>query len=307
MSVNVEFVGHACFRIWVDGRPSIVTDPYPARPARSAAAGAAGRRHTFIVSSLTDEAHSHVDLVAGSPRVINALDVARGQEAAIGGEAIVHRGGDRGARPPARAAGQRAVRLQGRRPVADAHGRRGLRSSARRSWPPFAGKCDALFALAGQRLTPKFAELDRMFEVLAPRWVLPMHYELPPLGFGMTTVEEFLAHRSDDPLVRPRHHNHRAAAARPQGRPSDHRGAGALGLHPGLTPRRKPDARLRPSISVQHVRLPAPARLFQRRGGGSLVGGVRCGRPGRRPRIATAPGRCPSRRGALRTTWGSDC
>ena len=33
-----------------------------------------------------------------------------------------------------------------------------------------------------------------------------MHYELPPLGFGMTTVEEFLAHRSDDPLVRPRHH-----------------------------------------------------------------------------------------------------
>ena len=88
MSVSVEFVGHACFRIWVDGRPSIVTDPYP--PARLGLPPLEPlAADTVIVSSLTDEAHSHVDLVAGSPRVINALDVARGQEAAIGGEAVV--------------------------------------------------------------------------------------------------------------------------------------------------------------------------------------------------------------------------
>ena len=28
MSVNVEWVGHACFRVWRDGGPVIVMDPY---------------------------------------------------------------------------------------------------------------------------------------------------------------------------------------------------------------------------------------------------------------------------------------
>jgi len=28
MSVQLEFVGHACFRLWQDGRPAIVMDPY---------------------------------------------------------------------------------------------------------------------------------------------------------------------------------------------------------------------------------------------------------------------------------------
>ncbi|MCY4372555.1 MAG: MBL fold metallo-hydrolase, partial [Spirochaetaceae bacterium] len=99
MSVSVEFVGHACFRIWIDGRPSIVTDPYPPGrlglpPLEPLAAD------TVIVSSLTDEAHSHVELVAGSPRVINALDVARGQEASLGGGAGGPPAGARARDPP---------------------------------------------------------------------------------------------------------------------------------------------------------------------------------------------------------------
>ena len=28
MAVKLEFVGHACFRLWEDNRPSIVMDPY---------------------------------------------------------------------------------------------------------------------------------------------------------------------------------------------------------------------------------------------------------------------------------------
>lgn len=28
MAVNIEWVGHACFRIWRDGGPVIVTDPF---------------------------------------------------------------------------------------------------------------------------------------------------------------------------------------------------------------------------------------------------------------------------------------
>lgn len=204
MSVSVEFVGHACFRIWVDGRPSIVTDPYP--PARLGLPPLEPlAADTVIVSSLTDDAHSHVGLVAGSPRVINALDVARGQEASVGGEPVATveateardhpRGPEDNALYAFKVGGLWLMHM----------GDVGYELTAD-ELAPFAGKCDVLFALAGQRLTPKFAELDRMFQVLAPRWILPMHYELPPLGFGMTTVEEFLADRPDDPLVRPRHH-----------------------------------------------------------------------------------------------------
>ncbi len=204
MSVNVEFVGHACFRIWIDGRPAIVTDPYP--PARLGLPPLEPlAADTVIVSSLTDEAHSAVESVAGSPRVINALDAARGRSAAIGGEPVVTveateardhpRGPQDNALYAFKAGGLWLMHM----------GDLGYELTAA-ELAPFAGKCDALFALAGQKLTPKFAELDRMFEALAPRWVLPMHYELPPLGFGMTPVEDFLAHRSHDPLVRPRHH-----------------------------------------------------------------------------------------------------
>ena len=204
MSVSVEFVGHACFRIWVDGCPLIVTDPYP--PARLGLPSLEPlAAETVIVSSLTDDAHSHISLVAGNPHVINALEIAHGLQEIIGNEAIV-------------AVEATEARDHPRGPQDNAlysfkvgdlwlmhMGDLGYELTAE-ELSPFKDKCDVLFALAGQRLTPKFTELNRMFEVLAPRWILPMHYELPPLGFGMTTVEEFLEDRREDPLVRPRNH-----------------------------------------------------------------------------------------------------
>lgn len=204
MSVSVEFVGHACFRIWSDGYPSIVTDPYP--PARLSLPPLEPlAADTVIVSSLTDEVHSNVGLVAGNPQVINALDVARGQSATISDEPVVAveatEARDHPLGPQDNAL--YAFRVGG---IWLLHmGDLGYELTVE-ELAPFAGKCDALMALAGQKLTPKFDELDRMFEVLRPRWVLPMHYELPPLGFGMSRIEEFLANRPSDPLVQPQHH-----------------------------------------------------------------------------------------------------
>ena len=171
MSVNVEFVGHACFRIWVDGRPSIVTDPYP--PARLGLPPLEPlSADTVIVSSLTDEAHSHVDLVAGTPRVINALDVAHGQEAAIGDEAVVTveateaRDHPRGPQDNALYAFKvDGLWLMHMGDLATSSARRSLRRSR-----ASATRCSRW---PGQRLTPKFAELDRMFEVLAPAGCCP--------------------------------------------------------------------------------------------------------------------------------------
>ena len=96
MSIQLEFVGHACFRLWEDGRPVIVMDPYSFGVVQLEDDGSRLDGETVIVSSLTDDAHSNVGLVRGTPRVINALDVATGAASAtINGEPLVARGSAR--------------------------------------------------------------------------------------------------------------------------------------------------------------------------------------------------------------------
>src|SRR5258708_24311396 len=87
MSVQLEFVGHACFRLWQDGRPSIVMDPLSYRELKLPDKGFRLEADTIIASSLTDPAHSTLELVKGSPQVINALDIAQGKiQPTINGE-----------------------------------------------------------------------------------------------------------------------------------------------------------------------------------------------------------------------------
>lgn len=67
MSIKVEFIGHACFRIWANGHPLVLTDPYP--PIRLGLPPLDPlEAETVIVSSLTDEAHSNIQLVQYPPR-----------------------------------------------------------------------------------------------------------------------------------------------------------------------------------------------------------------------------------------------
>ena len=79
MSVQLEFVGHACFRLWENGRPVLVTDPLRYEQLGLSNPGTRFEADTVIASSVTDEAHANVALVKGSPRVINAFDVAQGK------------------------------------------------------------------------------------------------------------------------------------------------------------------------------------------------------------------------------------
>ncbi len=55
MSVNVEWVGHACFRVWRDGGPVIVMDPYTPETVYLPEDGSTIEGDTVIVSSRTDE------------------------------------------------------------------------------------------------------------------------------------------------------------------------------------------------------------------------------------------------------------
>ena len=213
MSVHLEWVGHACFRLWEDGGPVIAMDPYTPSVV-AAAVGLADpteldirlQADTVIVSSLTDAAHSYFRLVEGEPRVINALDVAQGRcEAKIDGEPLI---AAPAAEAPEHPEGPKrnAVYAVKFSDVWVMHlGDLGYGFDADQL-APFAGRCDVLLAIVGEKLTLKLDELDPMINILKPTWIVPMHYNLPPITAGLTKVDVFLKRRSRDPVIFARHH-----------------------------------------------------------------------------------------------------
>ena len=69
---------------------------------------------------------------------------------------------------------------------------------------PFVGHCDVLMAIIGEKLTLKLDDLDPMIEFLKPTWVIPMHYDLPPVAFGMSKIDKFLDRHKRDAVFFPR-------------------------------------------------------------------------------------------------------
>ena len=213
MAVNIQWVGLACFRIWEDDGPVIVTDPYEPSSLGLTSEKDLGIRlqgDTVVCSSLTDIAHSNYSLVNGDPEVINALDVSRGiSQPYINGEPMI------------------AVEARESDNHPDGPDDNALYSfSVGGLWflhmgdvgfglgndkvAPFRERCDVLFALTGEALTLPLDELDPMIEYLEPTWIVPMHYNLAPVvGFEpnvMTKLETFIGRRSQDPIIYACHH-----------------------------------------------------------------------------------------------------
>ena len=213
MAVHLEWVGLACFHLRQDEGSIIAMDPYD--PAVVAAAcGMADhsvldfrlQADTVIVSSLTDTAHAHTNAVEGDPRVINALDVAQAKrEVEINGEPLFAvqaaeaphhpEGPDDNALYAFNAGGLWFLHM----------GDLGYGIGAD-ELAPFKGRCDVLLALVGENLTLRLDELDPMIDILDPTWIVPMHYNCPPITAGMTTLDVFLNRRPRDPVIYARHH-----------------------------------------------------------------------------------------------------
>ena len=213
MAVHLQWVGLATFHLRQDDGPSIAMDPYD--PAIVAAACGVDdpavfdfrlQAETVLVSSLTDEAHSYSEAVEGNPRIINALDVAKGKrDVEINGEPMFAvqaaeaphhpEGPDDNALYAFKAGGLWFLHM----------GDLGYGIGAD-ELAPFAGRCDVLLTLVGEHLTLRLGELEPMIEFLNPTWIVPMHYNLPPLTAGMTTVDVFLKRRPRDPLIYARSH-----------------------------------------------------------------------------------------------------
>ena len=137
---------------------------------------------TVIVSSLTDPAHDNVKLAKGNPRVINALDVATGKiQESVNGEPIYAipaaeipdhpEGTDDNALYAIKAGGLWFNHV----------GDLGFGLS-NEELAPWSDRCDVLLVITGQKYTIKYEDIDKMIDFLKPKWMVPMHYHLPPLG-----------------------------------------------------------------------------------------------------------------------------
>ena len=206
MTLQLEFIGHASFRFWEDGRPILITDPYTHSAVKIPYDGSMLDAETVIVSSLTDSGHDNVKWIKGNPRIINAYDLSIGKgDATINGEKVITveaaeiadhpEGTDPNALYAFKLGGLWFLHM----------GDLGFGLDAA-TIQPFVGHCDVLLALTGENLTLTLDALAPMIDVLKPRWIIPMHYELPPVVGKMTTVDKFLQRYPRSPVYIPRHH-----------------------------------------------------------------------------------------------------
>jgi len=194
----VNWYGHACFRLEGSG-VSVITDPYT--PELAGLLPVRERADAVVTSSALDAAHSNAAMIAGSPRVLNALD-AVAEPVAIADGVIVEavaamEGIDRPDDPKANALYR--FELDG---VSVCHMGDVGRRLSREQLAPLRGRVDVLLALAGGCLTIALPDLDDAIAEIGPRVVIPMHYWTPSLRYEVGTVEEFLARRPSDPVVR---------------------------------------------------------------------------------------------------------
>jgi L-ascorbate metabolism protein UlaG (beta-lactamase superfamily) len=194
----VKWYGHACFRL-EGGGVSVVTDPYT--PELAGLLPVRAEADAVVISSALDGAHSNAAMIAGSPRVLNALDAVAAPVAIADGvvvEAVAAMEGiDRPDDPKANALYR--FELDG---VSVCHMGDVGRRLSREQLAPLRGRVDVLLALAGGGLTIALPDLDDAIAEIGPRVVIPMHYRTPSLRYQVGTVEEFLDRRPGDPAIR---------------------------------------------------------------------------------------------------------
>ena len=195
--MRVSWYGHACFRLEGAG-VSVITDPYT--PELAGLGAVTDTADLVLMSSALDEAHSNAAMIAGSPRVLNALD-AVDVPASVGSGIVVEavaamEGVDRPDDPKANALYR--FELDG---LAICHMGDVGRPLSEAQLEPLCGRVDVLFALAGAGPTIALDDLDEAIARIGPRVVIPMHYRTPSLRYDVGPLEDFLAHRAGDRIV----------------------------------------------------------------------------------------------------------
>lgn len=182
----ITWYGHACFGIQNDVR--IVTDPYSPEAANLRAVP--HEADIVIMSSDDDSFHSDAASVPGNPVVLNALEVARDGgsrsahgvrfDAAEAQESIIHKTNpDLNAIYAWTVDGVRIGHLGD------------IGNPLNDEQLALLQGVDVLLALTGGPPTIELDDLDVVLEVIKPRLIIPMHYNIPNLKFNGLDLDAF--------------------------------------------------------------------------------------------------------------------
>jgi L-ascorbate metabolism protein UlaG (beta-lactamase superfamily) len=216
--VEVTWHGHACFRLAGDGL-ALVTDPYT--PELAGLRPVDAPADVVLMSSALDEAHSCASAVPGEPIVVNALELVGAPRRVTAGLVVDAVGASEGADRPddPKANALYRFELGG---IAFCHMGDVGTALGDAQLAPLRGRVDVLFALAGAGLTISLEDLDAAIAAIGPRVVVPMHYATPSLRYDAGPVEDFLARRGGDRVVRHSTSTLRLAAGELQDEPTIH-------------------------------------------------------------------------------------
>ena len=199
--LEIEFIGHACYRIWENGKATVMTDPYTHSDLGMEDDGVTFEAETVIISSAIDLSHNNYKLAGPNAKVINALEVSVGKvEAVINGENVIAipvtenplhpTGPDDNGMYAFKAGGLWFCHIGDLGHALDEE-----------ALKPWLDKCDVLLAITGEVFSLTLEELDPMIDFLKPKYVFPMHYHIPPGGEKMLPISEFLNRRPEDPVL----------------------------------------------------------------------------------------------------------
>jgi L-ascorbate metabolism protein UlaG (beta-lactamase superfamily) len=185
--MKVKWYGHACFRI-EGGGTSIVTDPYT--PEVAGLDPVEEPADVVVMSSAADRFHSNAAMVPGDPKILNALEIAGKGSVEVNGvgfealptmESLKHKESpDENAIYRFEVEGVSVLHLGDLgNPLTD------------EQLGKLRGKVDILLALTGGPPTIELEDLDRAIEEIAPRIVIPMHYQIPKLKLDILPLEVF--------------------------------------------------------------------------------------------------------------------
>jgi L-ascorbate metabolism protein UlaG (beta-lactamase superfamily) len=181
-ALEIEWFGHACFRITGSGGISIVTDPFDGRDL--------GYKTPDVAADIVLVSHEHFDhnkvnVVKGGPAVIRSAGLHRVKGVDVKGIQSYHddaKGSKRGKNVIY------SFELDG---IAVAHlgdlGHVLSEAEARE-----IGRVDVVMIPVGGYFTIGPREADRVLGLIRPRVAIPMHYKTPAIDFPISPVEDFL-------------------------------------------------------------------------------------------------------------------
>lgn len=197
--MRITWFGQAAFLLegrGEDGPLRVITDPYT--PELLGYAPIEAPADLVIRSSPDDQAHCRADLIAGEPRLVEALDLALGRARPPEGLAVEAVAAMEWADHPDHEPEQNAMYRLTLDGLSVAHmGDIGEPLTPEQT--DFLRGADVLLALAGGPPTVALDELDRVIRETAPRLVVPMHFRtLTYRPRDTHWIERFLSYHDDE-------------------------------------------------------------------------------------------------------------